>query len=112
MRRGETVTGFFPYYFRPGRGGPGRVSVFKHSVAIASKPALMPGRCGPPIPGHPDMHIPRWFLWLLLYAAAIFAWIVFFEHGPGEENLTRGAQSEWQRIWKAVNGWLGRPGAP
>jgi len=58
------------------------------------------------------MHIPRWFLWLLLYATAIFAWIVFFEHGPGEENLKRGARTEWQRIWDAVNGWMGKPGAP
>jgi hypothetical protein len=48
----------------------------------------------------------------LLYATAVFAWIVFFEHGPGEENLKRGARSEWQRIWDAVNGWLGKPGAP
>ncbi len=58
------------------------------------------------------MHIPRWFIWLLLYAAATFAWIVFFEYGPGEEPFRVGAKKEWDRVWNAANDWLGKPRVP
>ncbi len=58
------------------------------------------------------MHIPRWFIWLLLYASATFAWIVFFEHGPGEEPLRQGAKIEWDRVWNAANDWLGKQRGP
>lgn len=53
------------------------------------------------------MHIPRWFIWLLLYAAAIFAWIVFFEHGAGGERYRQGARHEWDRLWNTVSQWVG-----
>ncbi|HWB06791.1 MAG TPA: hypothetical protein VG796_27450 [Verrucomicrobiales bacterium] len=52
------------------------------------------------------MHIPRWFIWLLLYAAAIFSWSVFFEHGAGGQNFQEGAAKEWDRIWDSVQGWI------
>lgn len=51
------------------------------------------------------MHIPRWFLWLLLYAAAVFSWIVYFEHGAGGAQFRQGVVEEWSRIWKALQGW-------
>jgi hypothetical protein len=53
------------------------------------------------------MHIPRWFIWLLLFAAATFCWIVFFEYGTGEERFRHGAEKEWARMWIAVREWLG-----
>jgi hypothetical protein len=54
------------------------------------------------------MHIPRWFIWLLLYAAATFAWIVFFEHGAVGERYRDGARYEWDRLWNAGSEWIGR----
>jgi hypothetical protein len=53
-----------------------------------------------------NMHIPRWFIWLLLYAAATFAWIVYFEYGHDEQAYRAGAQTEWDRIWNTVSGWV------
>lgn len=58
------------------------------------------------------MHIPRWFIWLLIYAAATFAWIVFFEHGAGEERFRQGARHEWDRLWNTVSQWVGRIRGP
>jgi hypothetical protein len=58
------------------------------------------------------MHIPRWFLWLLLYAAATFAWIVFFEHGGEKEHFRQGAQQEWDRLWNAARDWIHKPRTP
>ena len=52
------------------------------------------------------MHIPRWLIWLLLYAAATFAWIVYFEYGHEESRFRAGAKSEWDRMWNAVSGWV------
>jgi hypothetical protein len=52
------------------------------------------------------MHIPRWLIWLLLYAAATFAWIVYFEYGHEENQFWAGAKSEWARMWNAVSGWV------
>lgn len=52
------------------------------------------------------MQIPRWFIWLLLYAAATFSWIVFFEHGAGQERFRRGAGKEWNRVWNGVQEWF------
>ena len=54
------------------------------------------------------MHIPRWFIWLLLYAAATFSWIVFFEHGAGEARFRQGAEKEWARIRVAAGEWCDR----
>ena len=58
------------------------------------------------------MHIPRWFIWLLLYAAATFAWMVFFEHGAGEERFRLGAKSEWERLWNSTGEWLAKVRGP
>ena len=58
------------------------------------------------------MHIPRWFIWLLLYAAAIFAWIVFFEHGAGEARFREGAKVEWDRLWNTAQEWIGKARTP
>ncbi len=58
------------------------------------------------------MHIPRWFIWLLIYAAAVFAWVVFFEHGAGEERFRQGARQEWERVWNAASEWLAKVRAP
>lgn len=55
------------------------------------------------------MRIPRWFIWLLLYAVATFSWIVFFEHGAGQERFKHGAEKEWHRVWNAVREWAGKP---
>ena len=52
------------------------------------------------------MHIPRWFIWLLLYAAATFAWIVYFEHGAGEARYKAGVQKEWDRLWNGARDWI------
>lgn len=57
-----------------------------------------------------SMHIPRWFIWLLLYAAATFAWIVFFEHG--QDNFREGARREWDRLWNAATEWISRVRTP
>ncbi len=54
------------------------------------------------------MHIPRWFIWLFLYAAAIFSWSVYFEHGPGQRQFQEGAVKEWGRIQDSVMGWVRR----
>jgi len=56
------------------------------------------------------MHIPRWFIWLLLYAAATFAWIVFFEHG--QQNFREGARLEWDRLWNAAGEWMTKVRTP
>jgi hypothetical protein len=56
------------------------------------------------------MHIPRWFIWLLIYAAATFAWIVFFEHG--RENFREGARQEWDRLWNTASDWIVKVRAP
>ena len=58
------------------------------------------------------MHIPRWFIWLFLYAAATFAWIVLFEHGAGEAQYRKGARTEWDRVWNGANDWLNKVRAP
>jgi hypothetical protein len=52
------------------------------------------------------MHIPRWFIWLLLYVAAVFCWSVFFEHGAGGQKFQEGAAKEWGRIRDSVDAWL------
>lgn len=54
------------------------------------------------------MHIPRWFIWLLLYAAATFCWIVYFEHGANAERFKSGAEQEWNRVWNAVRDWTSK----
>jgi len=58
------------------------------------------------------MRIPRWFIWLFLYAAATFAWIVYFEYGAGGERFRTGARREWDRLWNAGSEWLGRVRGP
>ena len=58
------------------------------------------------------MHIPRWFIWLLLYAAATFAWIVYLEHGPGREQFKQGTEQEWNRLWNSARDWAGKLRAP
>jgi hypothetical protein len=58
------------------------------------------------------MHIPRWLIWLILYAAATFCWIVFFEHGASGEKFRDGAQKEWHRVWNAVRDWFAGPRRP
>lgn len=59
-------------------------------------------------PALPSMRIPGWFLWPLLYAAATFSWIVFFEHGPGKDRFVNGAQLEITRAWDGIRGWWNR----
>jgi hypothetical protein len=54
------------------------------------------------------MHIPRWFIWLILYAVGIFSWIVFFEYGAGDGKFRHGAEKEWNRVWNTVRDWTGR----
>ncbi len=52
------------------------------------------------------MHIPRWLIWLLLYATATFAWIVYFEYGHKQASFQAGAKQEWSRMWHAVSNWV------
>ena len=54
------------------------------------------------------MHIPRWLIWLLLYALATFAWIVLFEHGVGEQRFKAGAAHEFDRLVTAVGHLMDR----
>ncbi len=42
---------------------------------------------------------------LLLYPAAVFAWVVFFEHGPGWDRFQKGADVEVQRAWESIRTW-------
>jgi len=51
------------------------------------------------------MRFPRWLFLLLLYSAAVFAWVVFFEHGPGWERFQKGADVEVERAWETVRAW-------
>lgn len=51
------------------------------------------------------MRFPRWLLLLLLYSVAVFAWIVFFEHGPGWDRFWKGADVEVRRAWETVQSW-------
>lgn len=53
------------------------------------------------------MRLTRWLFVILLHMAAVFAWIVFFEHGPGWSRFQKGAEVEVERTWKAVRGWFG-----
>ena len=48
------------------------------------------------------MRMPGWLFWLLLYAGAIFSWMVFFEHGPGWERFQAGAKAELTRAWEGL----------
>ncbi len=54
------------------------------------------------------MHIPRWFLWLLLYLAGFFAWIVYLEYGASQWKT--GAVIEVRRAWEwagqSIDSWL------
>ena len=43
------------------------------------------------------MHIPRWFLWLLLYLGGFLAWVVYFEYGP--RDWKNGTITELNRAW-------------
>jgi hypothetical protein len=42
------------------------------------------------------VRLVRWLLWLLLFVAATFCWIVLIEHGP--ENFAEGAAIELENI--------------
>lgn len=48
------------------------------------------------------MYFPRWLFLLLLYTAAVFGWIVFFEHGPGWSRFRNGAEVEMERAWDSL----------
>ncbi len=57
------------------------------------------------------MRIPRWLFWLVLYGAATFGWMVYFEHGPGWERFWAGARAEVGRGWGGLERWaVGRAG--
>jgi len=58
------------------------------------------------------MRIPRWLIWLLLYAAATFGWIVFFEYGAAGQHYRHGVEKEWNRIWNTVRDWVSRVRGP
>lgn len=54
----------------------------------------------------PPMHLRRWFLWSLLYAATTFAWIVVFEHGYRQPHFSEGAAREFTRLRTTVHHWI------
>ena len=51
------------------------------------------------------MRFPRWLFMLLLYPAAVFAWVVFFEHGPGWDRFQKGTDVEARRAWESIRTW-------
>ena len=51
------------------------------------------------------VRLSRWCFWLGMYALGFFGWKVFFEHGPGWEQMQAGAKMELARAWEAVRFW-------
>ena len=51
------------------------------------------------------MRLPQRFFWLLLYVLGTFAWMVFFEHGPGWEKFQAGAKADLTRAWEKLEKW-------
>ena len=54
----------------------------------------------------PCMPLTRWLIWTLLFCAATFAWVVYFEHGHESPHFQEGAVREFERLSTVCQHWM------